>query len=349
MKKTYRLFCMMSMAAVLALMSSSCKKNEQNGEITISVPEFQQVMGEPSEANRAYIDFTETGNTFHWNAYDEVMVYNLDANEGTNTKKAVYRAKQNAEGKPTAKFYFDEGDQMGSKLDHFFIFYPTCRIVNGLTHLDKDNFETFDVPTHQNYTVMNGAPTMEPSAMAMACEVDKLTKSFMLKHINGGFLLGLKGEPNTIVDSIQIVDNINLTGNVSLKLHEVEMQTFQDLMDNYTIETLGDGSFLVAWNEYRERLGYNSQPTGKMVTLNCHSNDKPYGVDGVELNLSSHTNFYLSLRPGSLINGFLIYVYYNGLDTPQVITNYNHAQNSYCISAGYCNRFFPEYVVIGRP
>lgn len=359
MKKTYRMFCMMGMAAVLAFMSSSCKKNnEQNGEITLMVPEFEEVMGDPSEAGRAYIDFTD-GNKFKWNEYDEVMVYNIDATEGTNTKKAIYRSKANAEDKETAKFYFDNGDQMGTKIDHFFVFYPTCKIVNGIAHLDKDNFETFDVPTHQDYTLesrptASGAtiefPTLDHESMAMACEVEKLTQAFRLKHVFGAMRIRLFGVEGTMVDSIEIIENNpavlnNLTGTVSLKLHKVEMDEFTGLQNNYNLATLNDGTFLDAWNTYRTELGYSANGTGNMLTLNCHTTARP---NGVALNTLSETNFYLSMRPGALINGFTMKVYYNGLTEPKIIDKYNHQQDSFCIRAGICTSFAPQETVIGE-
>lgn len=355
MKKTYRMFCMMSMAAVLAFMASSCKKNEQNSEITITVPAFEEVMGDPSEAGRAYIDFTD-GNKFKWNAYDAVMVYNIDKNEGTNTKKAIYRAKANAEDKETAKLYFDEGTQLGAKQDHFFIFYPACKIVNGTAGLDKDNFETFDAPTHQNYTLesrINDAgqtiefPTLDHESMAMACEVDKLTQVFRLKHIFGAMRIRLYGINESImVDSIQVIDNdFQLTGTVAMKLHEVNMSTFQGLMSSYNLTNLNNGTFLEAWNTYRTTLGYNAQPTGKIITLNCHTTERP---NGIALSSESEKTFYLSMRPGSLINGFVMNVYYNGLPDPQVITKYNYPKDSFCILAGYCTSFAPQEIYIGQ-
>jgi hypothetical protein len=326
---------MMGMAAVLAFMSSSCKKNnEQNGEITIMVPAFEEVMADPSEAGRAYIDFNHQ-NVFKWNAYDEVMVYNLDATDGTNTKKAIYRAKENAEGKQTAKFYFYQGTQLGNKMDHFFIFYPTCKIVNGIAALDKDNFETFDVPAEQNYTLAEGGATFDPESMAMACEVNKLTQAFTLKHIFGGCRIRLKGVLGTTVDKIVIEEPNpavlnNLTGTATLKLHEVEMDEFTNLQNNYNLASLSDNSFMDAWNDYRTRLGFSANGTGNTITLNCN---------GVALNPTSEQNFYVSLRPGSLINGFTLKVYYNGLTEPQVIENFVNPNDNYCIRAGVCTTF----------
>lgn len=356
MKKTYRMLCMMGMAAVLAFMSSSCKKNEQNSEITIMVPAFEEVMGDPSEASRAYIDFTDQ-NKFKWNAYDEVMVYNIDATEGTNTKKAIYRAKANAEDKETTKLYFYDGTQPGTKMDHFFIFYPTCKIVNGTAGLDKDNFETFEAPAIQNYTLesrTNDAgvtiefPTLDHESMAMACEVNKLTQAFTLKHIFGAMRIRLFGVEGTMVDKIEVIDNdFQLTGTVAMKLHEVNMETFQGLgsLESYNLANLANGTFLEAWNTYRTQLGYFPQPTGKTLTLNCITAERP---NGVELNTLAETNFYLSLRPGALINGFTIKVYYNGNAEPQVITKYNTPNDNYCIRAGVCTSFAPQEIYIGQ-
>lgn len=339
MKTTYKLFCTVCMAGVLAFLASSCKKNEQKGSIEVVLPQFEEVAGEPSEIDRAYIDYA-TGN-FYWNANDSIMFYNID-NEGNNTQKAIFTCDETAEGTLRTEFTYASGQDIVGVNDHFFAFYPVKRIVNGLQKLNKENREYFNTTRRQNYTVDTyGKPTIDPRAMALACETTGPEGVIQFKHIFGICRLRLLGD--AVVDSIQLVDSHwTLTGKVSMRLHEVQMNKFQALMNNYSLQTdLQSGlnpSFVAAWKEYADGLGYMANREGNILTLNCHSADAPAGI---KLNTSSVTEFFFSVRPGALIEGFQIKVYHDGKTTPKVITKYDHPQNSYVIKPGQLKGFAP--------
>lgn len=344
MKKTYRLFCTVCMAGALAFLAGSCKKNDEKASFKIVLPEFEEAIGDPDEADRAYIDFST--NTFRWEANDEVMIYNID-NEGENTKKALYATDANAQGQAYATFNYVDGTVLGEKEDHLFFFYPVSKLQNGTAALDNDNREFFTVSRVQNYTIdQAGNPTIDPEAMALACETEAMTETFNLQHIFGVCRLRLYGLSSVVVDSIQLVDNdLNLTGSVSMKLHEVDMTTFSDLMTAYKLVENGqpdlNESFINAWNEYRATLGYMPQGNGKIVTLNCHTDD----VNGVALTQTAQTVFYISVRPGAFIKGFTINVFANGETTPYVLTNYNYPKDSFRIRAGVITSFSPAQVL----
>lgn len=348
MKKTYRLFCTMCMAGVLAFLATSCKKNDaiESKVIRIAMPEFTEEWGEPDEADRAYIAFNSTSPwDFKWNAYDEIMVYNLDEADGTNTRKALYVTDDSAEGAALASFQYSAGAKLGrTKIDHFFVFYPAGMVANGTTPLDGDNREYFHVNRNQDFTEFTNEAggrdvTVDPESFAMATELESVEDQFTLHHIFGICNINLRGVLGTVIDSVVVVDNeINLTGDMSLKLHVVNMATFSSIQELYKLENL-EGSFLAAWAAYRAELGVMSEPTGKSVAINCHTADH----NGVELQGTYYlAPFYIPMRPGALIKGFVINVYYNGLAEPLVINKYATPKNSYRIKAGVCTHFSPD-------
>ena len=69
MKKTYRMYGTLCMVGMMAFLASSCKKNEENANVTIGLPAFEEVIGDES-GERLYVDFNN-GNTYKWNGGDE--------------------------------------------------------------------------------------------------------------------------------------------------------------------------------------------------------------------------------------------------------------------------------------
>lgn len=327
MKRNNRLFFAMCMAGSLALLASSCKKNEENNEVMISLPQMEEA-GD-FDGDRLYIDFNQN-NTYKWNGNDEVMFYNLDAEDGTQTIKSVFTTTAAAEGATNALFF---GDDLGAKKDHFFVFYPTNKIVNGTQSLDVDNYETFSVDDEQQYTLVKGKPTVDPTAMAAACETENL-KSFTMKHIFGVLRLKLKGVKT--VQSLELIDNThNPSGNVTLKLHEVNMTTFSNLMDAYASDYNNSQLTPEDLAAYLQQLGYSSEPEGKTITLDCG--------DGVALSETTQTHFFFVLRPGALIDGFKVNVYFtDGSNDAIEYPNHNTAQ---CIKAGVIKSCGPAKIL----
>ncbi len=327
--KRNRLFFAVCMAGSLALLASSCKKNEENTEATVSLPQMEEV-GD-FDGSRLYVDFNQN-NAYKWNGNDEVMLYNLDEEDGTQTIKAVYATTAAAEGATSAIF---TGDALGAKKDHFFAFYPVSKIVNGTGALDVDNYETFSVDSVQQYTLIKGKPTVDPTALAAACETENV-KSFTMKHIFGVLRLKLKGVKT--VQKLVLIDNThNLSGNVTLKLHEVNMTTFSNLMNAYASDYNNTNPQLTPEDlaAYLQQLGYSSEPEGKKMVLDCG--------DGVALSETTQTLFYIVLRPGALIDGFKVNVYFtDGSDDAIEYPNHNPA---YCVKAGVVKGCAPTKIL----
>lgn len=357
MKKNFRLFCTMCLAGSLAIFASSCKKSEEKQSVEVTLPAFEEVIGDEGDADKAYIDFYNNS-TFHWNGKDHIVVYNICEDDHTKSGKGVFEAQTNAEGQPTGKFWQISGDDMYYKQDHFFILFPEARVKDITAPLGIKNREYFVVPRVQYYSYdNNGNPTVDPNAMALACEAYALTNQVSLNHIFGVCRLRLQG--TAVVDSIQFIGNTapaaiandGLTGEVTLRLHKVDLQKFSSLMDLYTAANLIDqtSDYFTQWAAYQSELGYAPAENGKELMLKCHNDNTD--VHGVQLNPSTYTNFYLSVRPGAFIHGFDVNVYYHVGSTTGVknINNFiapnengTHMKDSYCIKAGKVTGFRPK-------
>lgn len=341
MKRNFRLFSMMCLAGTLAFFASSCKKSEEKQAIQVNLPEFEEVIVDDDNEGKAYVDFGQSGR-FYWNANDQIMVYNVDNRNGENTEKGVYATDADAEGQSTTRFFYESGDEMTPRKNHYFVFYPVSKIINGTAHLNSDNREYFDVPAVQNYTLdpLNQYAIPDPDAMAMAVEVDRLNTPFTMNHIFGVVRVNLVG--NAAVDRIVITDKtVHLTGTVSMKIHEVNMNTFSSLMDMYNYNDLINHSstYYQQWYAYNQSLGYQAQSDamGMSVTLDCTTVD----ATGVQLHPTVKKPFYFMMRPGALLGGFYIDVYKHGSTTPVHITKYENPDDRYCTKPGTIVSFGP--------
>lgn len=318
MKKTNRLFFTMCLAAGLACVMGSCKKNEEVASVTIDVPGYEEEV-----EGRAYIDIND-GCKFKWNANDQVAIYNLGLQGGS--EKAIYQAGANAQGQTVTRFTYASGDQLSAKKYGYFVFYPVDKVNDDV--LDERNYQTFNVPAEQTYTTTpSGVATVDPKGMAMACDLSSLTGTFTLKHIFGVLKLRLTGTGT--VTKIEVEDaKFGLNGTVGMKLHEVNMNTFTSLQNMYinSQDPFENDNFVSAWDEYRTTLGYTAQSGSNVMTLNC--------PNGVQLSQNAETPFYIGLRPGALKYGFTLKIYRAGQDEPTTVVYTAQAFNYYGIKAG---------------
>jgi len=331
MKKTNKLFLMMLVAGSFAMLFSSCNKEKQTKELVINLPEFVE-----ENDGKGYIDFAD-GNKFKWDANDQVVIYNLSA-DGNGSEKAVYGTSAAAEGTLSSRFNYVSGDQLSAKKYGYFAFYPVSKV--DMTRWNQNptsmpNYQYFNVSNEQQYTVINGKPTVDPTSMAMAIELDNLDQSINFQHIFGVLRLKIKGEGN--VTKIVVEDSrFNLNGSVAMKLHEVKMNRFSTAQ-NYFIasdDPYENATFVTYWNDYRQDLGYYTETPaegGRLMTLICPS---------VALNRSTETLFYIGLRPGALKYGFKVHVYCDDATTPTYTLDRTGANNThYGIKAGVIKGF----------
>lgn len=315
------------------MLASSCKKQNETASFTLVLPEMAQ---ESAEGERAYIDF-DANNVFKWNANDEVMAYNLAAdNNSLSSVKGVFATGSDAEGQQRANF---NGTSLGDMQDYYFYFYPAKRAVGG-DMLDKDNRETFSVDPVQTYTTTSaGKVTVAKDALSMACSVNAPASSFTLKHIFGICRLRLKGDSNKTVEAIRVVDKaFNLHGTVSMKLHEVDPDQFTGFINNFNPD---NASYMEGLNGYLTELGYESNPSAtepNILTLNCSGKN-------IVLNETTPTVFYLVVRPGAFAKGFKIQVKYENDDKYYETTQYWGGNLAYRMKPGIVTTFSPTAVL----
>jgi hypothetical protein len=323
MKKVTRIFCAICMMGLLTFVSTSCKKNQENGEmtITVSMPSLED------EGDRAYINVY---GTFFWHENDYIRVYNLaDEANAAQSKTSVF-SKIGNESVQLARF---RGPSVGSKkAEGYRVFYP-INMVPGTTkqiedNLKNENRQVFSVSDHQqfssyNITGVHHYSMVDPAAMPMAVRMEKLTDNANLHHMFGvaAFNINAGNMENIVVDSIMYEDlGFNITGEVSVKLHKVATDDTQGAEHNLNY----------VWNEFYthyqgftsdyvttvlapelQYLGWNVIGTpGNKITMDCTYEHEDGTVSGEVLGVApTGTNFNFMLRPLAVSGGFNLTVY----------------------------------------
>ena len=295
MKKIVRTLCLVAMVALVA---TSCKKKVENANVTVAFEETAGFNAGPSfDGSKAYLDPTD-GYNFKWNDNDEIAFYNLssDYTESTCTKLT---AVIGSNGKARTQF---TGPNIGAKKDGYFVFYHADKAAGAQTGVLKGegNVETFTVPATQTYDKNR---LIDTKSLVMACETPE-AGVFMLQHIFGflNVAIGHNNPANGQVDYITVTDDQwHLTGDLSIKLDEVNTQELTAMIDH--LATYGDdAAYQAALADYLQHSGYCASGTlGNTITLDC---------DDVELISNNYRYFLIPLRPGALYKGFEVTVHY---------------------------------------
>jgi hypothetical protein len=341
MKKVTRIIGAICMMGLLTFVSTSCKK-EKESETTLNV--VVSGFEAEDEGERAYIN---SSYQFMWHESDHVRVYNLaDEANADESVTSIFDKVGNA-STSSARF---RGPSVGAKkAEGYRVFYPVGMVkynndedmINAT--LWNENRQIFEVKKQQQFEYYNTTEHPHPSrvdgqAMPMAVDMEDLTKEAELKQIFGvaAFLLQ-KGPEYTgeiVIDSVKVIDNYhNLTGEVSVKLHDVFVDSLRKVSDAFFEEYQGftdeyvDKVVTPALNN----IGWIPTKTGKEVTLNCCYKHADGEVKGEALG-NGETNFAILLRPLALSNGFTLLVYIEGRPEPVELTDldfYRHDINHY--------------------
>lgn len=330
MKKVTRIFCAICMMGLLTFVSTSCKKDQENAEMTISVsmPTLENV------GERAYINVY---GTFFWHENDFIRVFNLaDEANAADSKTSVF-SKIGNETVETARF---RGPSVGAKkAEGFRIFYP-IEMIQGETeeieaNLHNENRVEFTVSDHQvfnSYATENHHYSMvDPVAMPMAERMEKLTANATMHHMFGvaAFNINAGEIADLVVDSVKYEDNgFNITGKVSVKLHKVAVDDSQGTEHNLnTVWEAYNGmtpEFLPVLAEELDYLGWDvvEGTTGTSITMDCCVNEDENGEPcGIVLGTAPMgTNFNFMLRPLAVSQGFTLTVYVHGVEQPILLT-----------------------------
>jgi hypothetical protein len=323
MKKIVRTLCLVAMVALVA---TSCKKKEENANVTVALEETTGFEAGPSiDGSKAWIDVFN-GSVFRWNEHDQVAFYNLSSNPANSTC-TVLTAIDGSEGQMRTKF---TGPAIGPAQEiGYFVFYQPEKAgaVKG-NPLGADNRETFTVPATQDY---NPQYMIDPKSMVMACSTPTAT-NFSLSHIFGFLNIGIynsTGTSDVEVDYITVEDKANyLAGNVNLKLGEVNPTELNFMLNRLVQYGENDPNYQAAYTDYIiNTLGYNVIRQSQTITLNCDA----------KLNKSGYTYFFISLRPGALRHAFTVTIHYKDG------TTYSHEFNNpseYIIKPGHFSNIY---------
>ena len=302
MKKTVKLMGMAIMLGAVAFFGSSCKKNTPTTKFSLSLPAVETIS---IDEDKAYIDFND-GGVMKWSEGDQIMAYNLAENSSESVYE-VYTITNGVDG----QFGDFVGGDLGEEKDWgYYAFYPASKVVRH--PLENGNRQTFDVPMFQTYS----ATGVDPTSLVMAAHDEGIPGGhYEMKHVFGFIDMKLKG--TKAVRNIVIRDNFfNLNGYIAANLPYVNESTLSDLIAQCANPDIPFDNYMNALNEYLNGdLGYEGHggSDGKVMCLECN---------GVQLNASAYTDFYITLRPGALAKGFVVEVTYTDGNT-EVIKKFN--------------------------
>lgn len=280
MKRIARTLCMMG---VLALAFTSCQKNEDTAKMFYaSVNEMEE-----EDGDRAYID----GSVTKFETGDVAMMFNIDNTTPANSTSALYTAASTGN---IVEFNHSSGTITNERKDSFFAFYPGNNVTT--SSLTTDNSSIFTINPTQNYR----ANMVASEALAMASK-DASNSSIDNAHFRFQNIMGVvrvrltddSDSPKAVRSIVYEDANFNVSGDVHLKVNEVDPNEMTALFNAYT-DIENPPANLAA---YIQRVGYyvDGDNKGKTMTLDC-------GANGVQLS-GTRTDFNIVLRPLANLGG----------------------------------------------
>ena len=299
MKKLLRGICLMG---VVALLATSCNKKE-TGMVYRAYsydPTFEVEAGYFDEGGRAYIDDTYR---VKFEAGDQVMLYNVDSENPANSEFGMYEVE--ADSYQPNLVGTGISDEMKTAK---YAYYPGENVIVDATLLGNENRSTFKLLTTQDYV----PGRIAAGALSMAAKIDnedETGNNFAFRNICGVLVMKFYTTTGKTIESITVTDNThNLTGDVTLKVDEVDPGRMMELFRNY-----GPGN-QAAVAEYMEQVGYEVANAGNVLTLDCGTG-ATLGTTAAEA-----TTFYFVLRPLALMNGFDMVINFTDGTTKTVTT-----------------------------
>ena len=275
---------------VVALLATSCNKEKQTDSMVYRGYSFdEQFDVEYVEESRAYID---NQYKMMFEAGDEVMLFNIDDETPANSQCAMYVVEE-AGYQPTFAPYQADVTIDDAMKSAKYAFYPGNNVIKDLNVLANENRCVFKLLPEQNYRELNGAAVIPQEALYMAAKIDNAAETnFAFRNICGVLKMRFYSPAAKTISSIAITDNtMSLTGNVMLKVNEVDPARMMELFRNYPANE-------AAVLEYKEEVGYSVEGSGHTLTLDCGT--------GVALGTTADAakDFLFVLRPLALMNGF---------------------------------------------
>ena len=301
MKKLLRGICLMG---VVALLATSCNKKETS--MVYRAYSYDQTFdieyGDIEEGSRVYID---DNYRVMFEEGDQVMLYNVDSDDPTQSVAAMYVVDATS-NQPTLSPVGSEIPE--AMMTAKYAFYPGNNV--NTDDLANENRSTFTLNTVQTYA----AEGIAKDALYMAAKIDnedETGNNFAFRNICGILVMKFYNPDGKSIENITVTDNThNLTGDVTLKVDEVDPGRMMGLFRNYDPN---DPNSQTAVAGYMEEVGYAVANAGNVLTLDC---------GGVALGTSAAeaTTFYFVLRPLALMNGFDMVITFTDGTTKTITT-----------------------------
>ena len=293
MKKIVTSICMV---ALVALAFTSCKKNETSQAVAFNYS-TEQLVNDEGSFEKVYLD---DNYKVQFEPGDLVTVFNITDATGTTSNSVLYEVNNNNLLEP----FMSPSIINPTTAGHYYTFYPGNNVVS-VANLGNENRATFRLDATQEGRVdADGKPMIPYSALYMAAK-DGTNQTFAQTHFHFKNICGVLSPRFYSADgkkikSIAVTDNaMHLTGDVTLKIHEVDPGYMTTLFNNYPTS-------LPQLETYKTQLGWSVANAGSTVVVD-YSN-VPGG--GVQLGQTADdaTRFFIVLRPLALLQGCHIVV-----------------------------------------
>ena len=303
MKKIVTSMCML---AVVALAFTSCKKNEENTQVFAFNNTTEQLVSDEGSFDKVYLD---QNYKVHFEDGDQVMIFKVENETGSGSNAVMHEVSNNGTQLSATGGILD-----GTTNGNYYAFYPGGNVGLSSEMLGNENRAVFTLQPTQVCQIIDGKPAIPENSLYMAAK-DETNKtlsqtSFDFKNICGVLSCKFYSPSGRVVKSIAVTDRkFHLTGDVTLKIHEVDPIEMSNLFRNYS----ASDEWLNDLATYEDRVGYAVDNAGSTITLDC-------GADGVELGqtAATATRFFIVLRPLALLNGCDIVVTFDDDDTFEI-------------------------------
>lgn len=316
MKKAIQIIGMMSMALVLVMGVSSCKKDNPQTVSTFNVG-LSPIEGDnPFDDSKAYIDMVS--GVMRWYGNDDIMMYSIDA-DYTKSEAQVFHGDADIEGTTQASF---SGYAMPQGSYGFFAFYPASKASTQIAAGNRVTFNVGAAQTHEKdlfaSTARAGKIFMDPRCYvgAATCDVIEPYASFSLKPIFGFINVRIKdtNAGGKKLTSVTIKDETKyLTGTMSINIPALtaeDLEAMKQLGVNYK-ENGNMETYMTNLQEALQRIGYSATAGGHEVTLDCSA------ANGVLID-GSYKYFLIPLRPGALLGDFTVTMTFDNADDVEI-------------------------------
>lgn len=280
---------------VLALLATSCeKKTNALATLTSTSEQMEVVAGEWDEGEKVQLSLDN--NKLYFEEGDILTLFRINS-DPLLSASADYTPSVTQVDQAT---WTPIG---GAQLPQAGDLYAFCPGGDNyvVPDLANENRATFKVPSTQNYR----ANTCSPEGFFMAAKLEDGQEHFYFRNICGILQLKIYSPNNRKVTSIEVIDKggLNLAGDVNMKIDKVDPDILTSLYRNYDPS---NSSYMATLNNYIAESGYNVINQGSKMTLNCGN-----GVT-VGKTAAKATNFFITLRPLALREGFTIKIYCEG-------------------------------------